>query len=232
MRVLTYNIRLGLDSSLERISEVIRTLEGDLVCLQEVGRYWEMGEPVDMRSVLSDATGLPHAMFAPAIQRGQAQYGIALLSRYPLGLFERIPLPRRTDEPRVLLGCTVRADAGNLIVLTSHFSVAPEDRPDQFHALTRWVLTLRGRHPLPMVVAGDFNASPDESGLGAALGWTRLRPAHLLLYGESPPTYPTDAPALAIDHILVGRDVRVEAGEVAHLTGSDHLPVWAEIDWG
>ncbi|NLN71130.1 MAG: hypothetical protein GX142_10205 [Chloroflexi bacterium] len=83
----------------------------------------------------------------------------------------------------------------------------------------------------PLIVAGDFNATEDESGLRHLLsddpGFVRLRPEN------DGPTHP-DLPR-AVDHIffyprtrLVDYACRIEAGELSR-RASDHLPVVAEL---
>jgi len=76
----------------------------------------------------------------------------------------------------------------------------------------------------PSVVLGDFNASPWSSGLQAMQedGFsraTRLAPTHSLWEG------------LTIDHVLA-RDTqwRVAAAGVGPDVGSDHRPIWADLE--
>jgi endonuclease/exonuclease/phosphatase family metal-dependent hydrolase len=182
-----------------------------------------------MRAVLAELTDLPHALFAPAIKRGDAQFGIALLSRYPIRHVDRRPLPRKNDEPRTLLVGEIHAPGGDLLLLTSHISVVPVDRPDQFSAVTQRVLLRWARRRLPTVVAGDLNAPIDEVALRKCMGWLNLRSALHSTLDDVPPTFPTTDPTICIDHVLVSRDVEVDAAGVAELDGSDHLPVWADL---
>lgn len=84
---------------------------------------------------------------------------------------------------------------------------------------------------LPLIVAGDFNATEDESGirhlLDAHPGFMRLRPEN------DGPTHP-DLPQ-AVDHIffyprsrLAGYSCRIESSDLSR-RASDHLPVVAEL---
>jgi len=226
---MTYNIRLGLDSSLERIAEVITELSPDLVCLQEVGRFWTMGEPVDMRSVLMEITRSPFGFFIPALQQGRAQYGITILSRYPIQIVARIPLPRRVDEPRVMAQCDVRAQGQSMTVLTSHVSVCPEDRAVQLSMLTEHLKTsLPDGHPA--IFAGDLNATFEEPELGSLMQELNLRSALMEALGERPNTFPSKSPSSEIDWILVNDRLKVANAGVSSLSGSDHLAVWADVE--
>lgn len=229
MRVLTYNIRLALDSSLERIADVITELSPDLVCLQEVGRFWGMGEPVDMRSVLMELTDIPYGFFVPALQEGRAQYGITILSRHPIHIVARRPLPRRVDEPRVMAQCEVLAPGRSISLVTSHVSVCPEDRALQLSMLTEHLKTsLPDGHPA--ILAGDLNATMQEPEMAFLMKDLNLRSALIETLGERPNTFPTKSPSSAIDWILVNDRMNVVSAGVSSLLGSDHLAVWADVE--
>ncbi len=96
-------------------------------------------------------------------------------------------------------------------------------------------LDLVGEHILqkdcPLILAGDFNATPDETGLAELLesqnGFVRLKPEI-----EAPTHAALDVP---IDHIffypkdrLVEYSCWIEAGDLSR-RASDHLPVVADI---
>lgn len=231
IRIVSYNIRLGLDSAITRIGEVLAGLGGDLVCLQEVGRFWSMGEPIDMRSALLAETGSRYGVFAPALQAGQGQYGIAVLSRFPLRVVDRRPLPRRADEPRALLACQVDTPQGQLHLLTSHLSVVDGDRPGQCRAVVDWVRATGWARQGRLVLAGDLNAQLEDPVLVDLTQALELRSALLEATGRTHPTYPTEAPEAAIDHVLVSRDLVVTGAGVAAEAGSDHLPIWADVEF-
>jgi endonuclease/exonuclease/phosphatase family metal-dependent hydrolase len=228
VRIATYNIRLTLDSSIERVGAVIRRLKAEVVCLQEVGRHWEMGPPLDMRTALMDQSGLGHGVFVPALQRADAQYGIALLSRYPMAIVDRFPLPRIEDEPRVLIAARITAPDAELLVVTSHVSVMDADRPGQCRVIGDWIRDNAHRHPR-MVLAGDLNAPLDSPEIQELLDVTDLRSAVVEAKGKMPPSFPVDKPKVGIDHILVSREIAVEDAAVARMKGSDHYPVWADL---
>ena len=75
---------------------------------------------------------------------------------------------------------------------------------------------------LPVVLAGDFNCYPDSDPVKelAELGWN---------IGKVLPTYPSKAPARAIDHIFTkGADSRMKVIDrigIDEKIASDHIPV-------
>ena len=101
--VMTYNIRLGLDSSLEDVADILG--EADIASVQEVGCEWFEGPPGHQAQQLAKLSGLTHFRFASALTvragtdppeakpaptaEERPGYGVALLSRFPLGPWTR-----------------------------------------------------------------------------------------------------------------------------------------------
>src|SRR5690606_30062940 len=105
LRVLTFNIRAGRNLAgrldLARTAEVIAEADADVVGLQEVDRQFsERSAWVDQTAALSEQLGW-HARFAPALERGEGQYGIAILSPYEISSFTAHQLTNRGTDPRV-----------------------------------------------------------------------------------------------------------------------------------
>ena len=92
LRFMVYNIKHGELSSLESIASVIKAQSPDLVALQEVDVLTTRSGEVDQAARLGQLTGM-YASFQPALLNyDTGQYGVALLSRYPIRSSQRIPL--------------------------------------------------------------------------------------------------------------------------------------------
>ena len=84
LRVLTYNIRSGVDPDgqmrPDAIADVIGSYDPDVVVLQEVGRGWPVHAGTDVQSYLESELGLA------SVYRGAAdeQFGNVILSRLPM----------------------------------------------------------------------------------------------------------------------------------------------------
>ena len=225
INVLTYNIRLGLDSSIAAIAEAIQT-EGipDLIALQEVGRYWQMGECIDQTQVLSHALGL-HGHFCGALtDENQGQFGIALLSRYPMLDLRRTELPRVDDEQRVLLEARIDTPVP-LTVLTSHFSIHEPERRRQATMMAEKA----SRCQTPVIALGDFNAKPDSVEYETLTG--EMTDAFARHGIGSADTFSVRSPHRQIDYVMTGSGASpVKSCRVLrHIQTSDHFPLAACI---
>lgn len=226
MRFVSYNIRLALDSSLERIASVLRELDGDVVCLQEVGLNWRMGDCVDMTAVIAEQSGYQYHYYGGAIEDNSGEYGIALLSRIEFTDVSRRFLPQKVDEPRILVTATLENGSRPIQLATSHISVKTEDRPEQCRQVARW-LGISTQHT---VLIGDLNAELPSAELIELTAATGLRCALMDSIGEHGPSYPTNEPHSAIDHVLIGSGLMCTAAAVENVRGSDHVPVWADVE--
>src|SRR6266536_5341306 len=88
VRVMTYNIHVGVGMDkkldLQRIADVINDQRADLVGLQEVDRGVERTEGRDEIAELAKLTSMNYA-FAHNLDYQGGQYGVAVLSRVPIG---------------------------------------------------------------------------------------------------------------------------------------------------
>jgi endonuclease/exonuclease/phosphatase family metal-dependent hydrolase len=205
LRVMTYNIHAA--RHLERVTEVIRSANADLVALQDVNN----DRATDVATALQ-------------MEMRFASCGICTLAspRLPIVESRELRLPQRhDDEQRCALLTTHRWDGGTLELLNTHLSVIFRERPHQVAAIAQEMLGEA------LVIAGDFNMTPWSSafkvlrrGLTSATRFAR--------------TWPAPAPLIPLDHILYRG--RLELVEGRAWTGggarraSDHLPVVAELE--
>jgi endonuclease/exonuclease/phosphatase family metal-dependent hydrolase len=225
MRIMTYNIRLGIQEGLSPIGRIITEAQADLVALQEVGRNWSYGPEGDTASTLARLTGLEHMVHVPAIEeehRGKPSfYGHALLSRWPIMDYSIVDLPQLADEPRRLLFSIIDSPSGYLKVLSTHLSHRDTDRPaqstDLLDRVCNW-LEEDGSHFL----VGDLNADPSEPWIGELQ--TMMSDADR---SAGRLTFPANAPRLRIDYLFCREGQWSQVEVLEESTASDHRPVVA-----
>lgn len=92
LRVMSFNIHVGSDATLEQLASFIKKQNPDLVALQEVDYYTTRSQGGDMLLKLSHLTGM-QGMFFPAIDAHGGKYGNAILSKYSFDETQKKMLP-------------------------------------------------------------------------------------------------------------------------------------------
>lgn len=226
LRVISYNIHvgIGMDKRLDlaRIAAVIRRSRADIVGLQEVDRGVERTGRVDEIRELARLTGMDYA-FAHNLDYQGGQYGVAVLSRFPiLSIDHRRYANRRERERRGFIRVEVEVHGRRLNFVTTHLDYQFADgREFETAQLLDALADVRG----PVIVVGDFNEEP-RGGAYAMM----LRSGFKDAWTQEPspgPTYPADKPAKRIDYVFhrgLGDKVRASAA-VPDTLASDHRPL-------
>jgi endonuclease/exonuclease/phosphatase family metal-dependent hydrolase len=229
---MTYNIHHGQGTDgvfdLPRIAGLITGAQPDLVALQEVDENTDRSGGVNQLNALADLTRM-HAVYGKTMDLGGGEYGVAVLSRWPILSSSNEPLPSSPDrEPRTLLTVRVRAgDAGPVFQFAcTHFDQGrdPQDREAQAEAVNEREI----KDGIPAILAGDMNARPNTDVM------------HTLEQAWSDAAPPTDATprsplrSFTSDYVLfrpAGVWRLVDAKVIDDRVASDHRPVFAALEW-
>ncbi|NMR20392.1 endonuclease/exonuclease/phosphatase family protein [Cellulomonas fimi] len=254
MRLATFNILHGRslrdgEVDLDRLAGAVRSLDADVLGLQEVDRDQQRSHGADLTALAAEAMGAPEHRFiatlagAPGLwsaatgesQPQSAMYGIALLSRYPVRSWRAISLPALRGQVPVVFpgapGPTLVRDEPRAAV------VAVVDAPEgpltvvathltfipgwNTVQLKRLVRLVRDQ-PRPLVVMGDLNLEGDQPARA-----TRMRAL------ATASTYPVSEPDRQLDHILGSGPVRPRTdGASLDLGLSDHRALAVDVAVG
>jgi endonuclease/exonuclease/phosphatase family metal-dependent hydrolase len=221
LRLVSYNIRALRDDG-EAVSEVLRTLAPDVVCIQEAPRFlrWR-----SKRAAIARKAGLVVATAnRPAGLMLMTSLRVKVLSTH----FTLLPKSPKLHQ-RAACSAVVEVDGARWAVTSVHLSLSDEERVRHLDEL--WpALDYRGDAPL--VLAGDINETPDGPVWGA-LG-SRLVDAFATAGSGHGNTYSAASPHKRIDGVFVDRAIEVrECRSVDDVPGvavaSDHLPVLAVL---
>ena len=236
VRVLTYNIHAGKDAqlvdNLDRVAAIIDSTGADIVLLQEVDRRTQRANRVDHFVELRTRTGM-NGVFGKSINFQGGEYGIAVLSRWPIDSISVVslladPAQERSYEPRIALHVRVRTPGGPLHVINTHLdaSGAPAFRRQELIAALAHM-----KQSVPtgaaLVFGGDLNARPATSEI-AAVGFS-LADAFDTCGAGTAETFPAHAPDRRIDYIFF-RFARCQTARVIATQASDHRPMLAIME--
>ena len=247
-RVLVYNIHAGKDATgidnLERVARVVRETGADVVLLQEVDRLTERSGRVDQVAELERLTGL-RGSFGRTLDYQGGEYGIAILSRWPVARDTLIPLavtpPQQraggSYEPRGALLAVIARGRDTLRVLNTHLDPSRDDHyrgqevdalrtiADQLRAECAPATSSGGWDGCGAVLAGgDFNATP-ESAVQERLRSAGWRDAWAGCGDGDGHTFPVARPVRRIDYLFVIAGAQCRAARVLDADASDHRAV-------
>jgi endonuclease/exonuclease/phosphatase family metal-dependent hydrolase len=229
LRVASYNIHecVGTDGRRdpERIAQVLREIDADVVGLQEVdARPGETKTSMQME-YLASALGL-HAIAGPTLRRDGGEYGNALLTRRPVLDVRQVDLTVYRREPRGALDVDLDVEGTPVRVVVTHLGLLPGERRKQVQRL----LDRLGDDRTELVIlCGDIN---EWFAVGRPLRWLHAR----LGRTAGLATFPSPFPVFALDRVWV--HPRAALTKLAtHATpaarrASDHLPMIADIRIG
>ena len=220
LTVLTLNIWHNQDDwprRRELILDRLRTLQPDVVCLQEVLQNPELP---NQAKTLAARLGYEFT-FASVDSVGAAKrYGNAILTRHPI-LTENAKALQPKDDYRVATHVRLQLDERPVNVYSTHLHYSgnrkgTEVRSTQIRDLLAFIEATRG--DAPVIVAGDFNTPPGATELD--LLRPLLKDAFAAVYPERANNRPTTLNPHAghtprfIDYIFYSAALKPTAAEV------------------
>jgi len=220
LRVASYNTRDLLDDA-AAAARVVRALDPDVLCLQEVPRRLLAARRV---ARFADACGLRWA----GGHRGSGGVTIFTSPRVDVrwSLHHRLPVPlgvRRRGYAVTSLALPGRLP---LTVVSLHLNLVAAQRVDH---VTQLLTQVVGDPPARRtIVAGDLNEEPGSAAY-------ELLARHLVAVSGRALTFPTSNPDKALDVVFASPDLVVRPGSPVALdeadvrAATDHRPVWVEV---
>ena len=238
------------EKNLKQLSEHLEAIQPDVMLLQEVDFDSDRSYNTNQAEYIANALPLPthrydsvnwskrfipYPITKPARWVKAMQSGQSILSSYPIIDYrtETLEKPKKNyfyDRfyfERLLQSVVIKVGQENIAVLNVHLDAYNEEvRERQLDEVLNSAERYRGLG-MPIVLGGDFNRTFEKGGKRyeqiREIGLTPIR-------SEPLPTYPSDNPQQAIDHLFYTQDSLV-LKEHKRLDGvkqvSDHLPLYA-----
>lgn len=239
IKFMSYNIHIGNPPSqpstvvdMEAIAKVINTAKPSFVALQEVDRFTDRsGKDLDQAAKLAELTGM-HYQFFKAIDRSNGEYGLAILSKYPILEFKQVALPvvagtgaemRTAGWVRVQL-----EDGSDMVFATVHLDhISDANRELQTREMLK---AMKSYQKYPIILGGDFNMNQSNS------LWDLLKVIFQVPCTNCPSTHSATKPTTAIDYLLFNNTAQSIFKLKSYTTypetyASDHLPVVMELNY-
>lgn len=239
LKLLTFNIQVGIrttayrqyltkgwkhllphESRIKNLHRIARVVgEYDLVALQEVDGGSLRSGFVNQVEYLAQLARFPYWYAQLNRDLGPlAQHGNGLLSRVqPRGL-EDHKLPGAIPGRGAVIARLPYA-GDELVVVMMHLSLGERSRRRQLAYIAEQIA-----HERQVVVMGDMNTPVRQ-----LLDDSPLKDLNLLPAENQSPTYPAWRPELALDHVLVSPNLRINDYQVLGCCISDHLPIAVEV---
>ena len=232
IKVASYNIYHCEDYRKEKIdyeafAEVIKSLDADVIGLNEVHGKGVLPEYVEQAKILGELTGYNYFFAKAAEIDGPNDFGNAVLTRLPVKEFSVIPIPdpevQEDDgwyETRCILKMVTDTDP-EVTFLITHFGL---HRDEQENAVKTFCESFVDKK---CVLMGDLNVKPDNP----ILDEIKKR-----MNDTSEPfskpffTFIAHEPNRKIDYIFASRDITPLSFDVPEIILSDHRPVVAELE--
>lgn len=169
MQIVTYNIQWGKGrDGVVDLDRIARAVSGaDLIALQEVERHWRDMEHADQVARLSALMPDHNSAFCTAIDfhnphvpAKRRQYGLMVLSRWPVLSIRSWPLPRasvlgQVSDPSILMECVIGHPSRPFRLYVTHLN---------------WIscrVRLRQVETMVQIIADALTEGPLISGPGA-----------------------------------------------------------------
>jgi endonuclease/exonuclease/phosphatase family metal-dependent hydrolase len=217
------HLAIGRDGVLdpERVGAVLDEIDAGVFALQEV-QTGKTGREIIHQ--FRDRLGA-EAVSGVTLLRKDAEFGNAILTRYPVRNVERLDLSVPPHEPRGALDVVLDCGASALRVVATHLGLWPYERRRQVRRLLE---ALAAGPDVPTVLLGDIN---EWFLWGRPLRWLHVQ----FQRTPAPATFPAHRPVFALDRVWVRprtalRELAVHTTPLARVA-SDHLPLVARLRW-
>ena len=227
IRVASYNMRkaIGTDRrrNPERILDVLREIDADVVALQEADRRFGARAAVITPHLLDEHSDWKAVSFG--VRAGSmGWHGNALLVRKHCDVSDCEVIHLPALEPRGAVMADLKLGGTDLRVIGMHLDLSGLWRRRQAAAILSHVAA--STHRRPTVMMGDLNEWTRAAGCLRDFGRDYA-------LAETGPSFHARRPIGRLDRIMVSNDLKVVDCGVhtspAARKASDHLPIWADL---
>jgi endonuclease/exonuclease/phosphatase family metal-dependent hydrolase len=236
LKILQWNV--WFKERAQNIVAVLRQVDADIVCVQELTTDSYINSGVDMRSQIS-ALGYHHFYHQTLQHPGKNYYtmGNAIFSKVPIIATKTVYVQFDTpDHPfarenRVYLEAKLDAPGGILTVGTTHLSYFDELLgAAEIRAETGALMGALANNTERFIFTGDLNATPSSYAVQQLSRYFRHAGPDLTQATWTTKPYPYHAGLdRRIDYVFTTADIKVTDARLIDTHASDHLPILCSV---
>jgi len=221
-RIMSYNVRngKGLDdiTDYQRIVDVIRKVNPDVIAIQELDKITNRSKGVDVLEEFAKYSGM-YGTYGAAISYDGGNYGVGILSKEKPLSTKNIALPGREEKRTFLV-----AEFDKYVMCCTHWSLTKEDREASILIINEAVK----EYDKPVFLAGDLNSEPESDAI------KHLSENWKILNNPKQPTFPSNNPRETIDYIFgylpKGQVYSIfQRAVMDEPLASDHRPLFVDV---
>lgn len=217
--VATFNIAHGRECNnyYPTLADDIKASGAEIVGIQEIDQMTDRNQQQNTLKVLSQSTGMEYTAFAPALTPYQnGEYGVGILSKYPIESFEYFQLPKLSDaeEQRVILHGKINIDGFILDFFVTHGQQSSITQ--QLKAANEYIKQCE-----TFVFTGDFNTN--NYGL-----YKNIENSRAIVNDEAPRM---TSESHSFDNIILSNNIEYDAKNIRTIdTGhTDHYMLLVDV---
>lgn len=216
--IATYNVRHGGDvpANIACIGKLLSNACVDIAGLQEIDVGTRRMCGANVLAEIAEGGSYPYTYFAKAMEFDGGEYGIGIVSRYPILCAQAIPLFSGNEEPRVLACAVIKTEWGSIDFFNTHTSYESQ----KLRATQLQEIGARLAQSEHFVLTGDFNTADAKE-------FSAFPPCLVSNCNEFGSFYSTGE---GIDNIFVAPSLRILQSTMPTAPYSDHYPILSLLE--
>ncbi|MCT8138257.1 endonuclease/exonuclease/phosphatase family protein [Anaerobacillus sp. CMMVII] len=158
MTVVTYNIRYGkgIDGKvdLNRIIDILKEIDADIISLQEVERYSFRSNFYDQANRIASELKMD-LLYYPSLAYPGFYYGNIILSRFPIVDSNIIPFFNSGENRTAIMGKLLLPDGEEIYVINTHLGLDKKARLEAIELIKTFLAGI----DKPIILTGDLNST-------------------------------------------------------------------------
>lgn len=159
LKVMTYNIYGARLTNGDKLGEVIKKYSPDFIVLQEVDKNTIRSNKRDVTEDIAKKLGYDYYYFQKTLDFNGGEFGISIISKYPIERYYTFELPSVGNEKRHLLGAQISKNVfgKSVTIINAHLNYQENIKAEETNEVLAVTDIFEGDVKF---LAGDFNMLP------------------------------------------------------------------------